>query len=613
MPSISSLKSKETSSRKSKQISKKTIKSPAGNLKKQYGVNDVLDMIYEDNSDISDSSSLSVMSCATTESSQLMHTIDVSDTTMAETKNTTSKYKVLKRNSRKPHDDIFEFHSDDEYENNKQLKSLLAGIQIKNSYHNKRKQTTEEDTSSDDEDNFSGDESIETKSGDTSDEETTVNNKSKSQKTLRRSSANVTGCVASKNISSKPEKSKLMSPGIAERTKPRISVMNSLQFARQRLHVSAVPDSLPCRDQEFADIFCFIQDHIAGKTGGCMYISGVPGTGKTATVHEVIRHSQSAISVGYGSQFRFIELNGMKLTDPNQTYPALLKLLTGQKASTDHAANILEKMFSKDEPEKEHTVLLVDELDLLWTRKQNVLYNLFDWPSRRYSKLVILAVANTMDLPERIMMNRVSSRLGLTRITFQPYTFRQLQEIVVSRMQARNVFEDDALQLVARKVAAVSGDARRCLDICRRAVEIAEGFPNDPKLKKSPRKNDALNKELVSMQHVEKALQEMFSSPTVKALRSLSSYEAMFMKALISEFRRTGLEEALFFEVYNQFRSHCTLEGGVEPLNASSCFTMCNRLGNSRLLLLETASDIYQRIRMNVSQDDVLFAFKMKF
>ena len=51
------------------------------------------------------------------------------------------------------------------------------------------------------------------------------------------------------------------------------------------------------------------------------------------------------------------------------------------------------------------------QLDLLWTRKQNVMYNLFDWPTRRHGRLVVLTIANTMDLPERIMINRVASRL----------------------------------------------------------------------------------------------------------------------------------------------------------------------------------------------------------
>lgn len=39
------------------------------------------------------------------------------------------------------------------------------------------------------------------------------------------------------------------------------------------------------------------------------------------------------------------------------------------------------------------------------------MYNLFDWPTRRHARLVVLAIANTMDLPERIMINRVASRL----------------------------------------------------------------------------------------------------------------------------------------------------------------------------------------------------------
>ena len=40
-----------------------------------------------------------------------------------------------------------------------------------------------------------------------------------------------------------------------------------------------------------------------------------------------------------------------------------------------------------------------------------MLYNLFEWPTRRLARLIVLAIANTMDLPERVMMKRVSSRL----------------------------------------------------------------------------------------------------------------------------------------------------------------------------------------------------------
>ncbi len=57
----------------------------------------------------------------------------------------------------------------------------------------------------------------------------------------------------------------------------------------------------------------------------------------------------------------------------------------------------------------------MDELDQLMTTKQDVVYNFFNWPTLAASKLIVIAVANTMDLPERVMSGRVRSRLGESR------------------------------------------------------------------------------------------------------------------------------------------------------------------------------------------------------
>uniref|UniRef100_A0AAY5L617 Origin recognition complex subunit 1 n=1 Tax=Esox lucius TaxID=8010 RepID=A0AAY5L617_ESOLU len=388
-------------------------------------------------------------------------------------------------------------------------------------------------------------------------------------------------------------------PSIPSRTLPARKPGNVLEEARARLHVSSVPESLPCREQEFQDIYNFVESKVMDGTGGCMYISGVPGTGKTATVHEVIRCLQHASDMDEIPTFRFVEINGMKMTDPHQAYVQILQKLTDQKATADHAAALLEKMFSNPAPKKETTVLLVDELDLLWTRKQNVMYNLFDWPTRRHARLVVLTIANTMDLPERIMINRVASRLGLTRMSFQPYSFKQLQQIITSRLNKVKAFEEDALQLVSRKVAALSGDARRCLDICRRATEICEHSAPQPS-----------STGLVGMSHVMEALDEMFSSSYITAIRCASVQEQLFLRAVLAEFRRLGLEEATFQQVFVQHRALCRVEG-LQPLSVSEGLAVCQRLGACRLLLLEASRlDVLQRVRLNVSQDDVLYALK---
>ncbi|NXM32378.1 ORC1 protein, partial [Oxyruncus cristatus] len=395
-----------------------------------------------------------------------------------------------------------------------------------------------------------------------------------------------------------PKTPRNATPEIPKRSNAAQKPASVLEEARLRLHVSAVPESLPCREEEFQDIYNFVESKLIDGTGGCMYISGVPGTGKTATVHEVIRCLQQAAESDELPSFQLVEINGMKLTDPHQAYVQILELLTGQKVTATHAAVLLAQLFNTPGPKRKTTVLIVDELDLLWTRKQNVMYNLFDWPTRNHSKLIILAIANTMDLPERIMMNRVASRLGLTRMAFQPYTYKQLQHIISSRLKGVKAFEEDAIQLVSRKVAALSGDARRCLDICRRATEICEFA----KQKRSP--------EIVGMAHVTEAIDEMFSSPYINAIRNASLHEQIFLKAILAEFRRAGVEEATVQQVYHQHMALCRIEGMERP-TVSEMMAICSRLGASRLLLLEASNKyLHMRVRLNLSQDDVMYALK---
>ncbi|NXT02042.1 ORC1 protein, partial [Jacana jacana] len=395
-----------------------------------------------------------------------------------------------------------------------------------------------------------------------------------------------------------PKTPRNATPEIPRRNHAAQKPASILEEARLRLHVSAIPESLPCREEEFQDIYNFVESKLIDGTGGCMYISGVPGTGKTATVHEVIRCLQQAAENDDLPSFQFAEVNGMKLTDPHQAYVQILEVLTGQKVTATHAAVLLAKLFNTPGPKRKTTVLIVDELDLLWTRKQNVMYNLFDWPTQKHSKLIILAIANTMDLPERIMMNRVASRLGLTRMSFQPYTYRQLQQIISSRLNSVKAFEEDAIQLVSRKVAALSGDARRCLDICRRATEICE-FAGQ---KRTP--------EIVRMAHVTEAIDEMFSSPYIKAIRNASLHEQIFLKAILAEFRKAGVEEATVQQVYQQHVALCRIEGMPRP-TVSEILAVCSRLGACRLLLVESSTKyLHTRVRLNVSQEDVMYALK---
>lgn len=184
-------------------------------------------------------------------------------------------------------------------------------------------------------------------------------------------------------------------------------------LARHRLHVSTLPPSLPCREAEFTEVYSHLSAAIAEGTGSCIYISGTPGTGKTATVREVISQLQHLVDLEELDDFTFVEINGMKVTDPHQAYSLLWEAIKGDRVSPSQALRLLETEFSTPSPRRVPCVVLMDELDQLVTRGQGVMYNFFNWPGGRYSRLIVLAVANTMDLPERTLSNKISSRLGM--------------------------------------------------------------------------------------------------------------------------------------------------------------------------------------------------------
>eukprot|EP00946_MAST-07B_sp_MAST-7B-sp1_P001819 g1819.t1 len=188
------------------------------------------------------------------------------------------------------------------------------------------------------------------------------------------------------------------------------------------LQLSAVPKSLPCRERERAAIMNFVRGGIQrGGLGCALYVAGMPGTGKTATVKEVLHTLMQEAEDGELPPFKHIEINAMRLQRPHETYSLLWRAVSGQHASDHISALKLERHFSTPNSKRLVHVVLVDELDHMVTRKQRVLYNLFNWPTYQHSRLVVVGIANTMDLPERLLP-RISSRMGLERVKFKGYT-----------------------------------------------------------------------------------------------------------------------------------------------------------------------------------------------
>ncbi|XP_060838615.1 origin recognition complex subunit 1 isoform X2 [Rhopalosiphum padi] len=364
-----------------------------------------------------------------------------------------------------------------------------------------------------------------------------------------------------------------------------------LEKARANLHLHAAPKHLPCREFEYKSIHSFLVRKINDELTGSMYISGVPGTGKTATVKRVIDSLNADLLMKYS--FKFIELNGLRLANPHQAFSVIWKELTGETVSSSRAQTLLNDYFSSKKVKELSTILLVDEVDHICNRKQDVVYNILDWPSQTGSKVVVITIANTMDLPERVLRGCVTSRMGLTRLVFKPYTFQQLQEIIMNRLIGNSTFDPDAVQLVARKVAAISGDARRALDICRRAIDLIKSEDDS---------------QLITINHVDQVLNSILSGVRVTAIRCCCLFEQFFLRALRDETSSTGIEHSTIESVYTQLKSICLLEGEELP-NEQQILIIAYRLRDSGLIFLEKKRwDIFRKVSLNVSPEDISYA-----
>lgn len=114
-------------------------------------------------------------------------------------------------------------------------------------------------------------------------------------------------------------------------------------------------------------------------------------------------------------------------------------------------------------------------------------------------------------------------------------------EIVQSRLiphpkstADHKVLLPDAVTLAATKMAGTNGDARRVLDACRRAVEVA--LAQDP-----PRPVSA--RDMVSV------LNAMSSSPVALFIRQCSLQQKMLLAALVRCVRREGMAEIAWHTV----------------------------------------------------------------
>ncbi|OJD31078.1 cell division control protein [Diplodia corticola] len=269
---------------------------------------------------------------------------------------------------------------------------------------------------------------------------------------------------------------------------PRTSVTTIYNDARQLFIRGSQPGRLIGREDERSELQQFVSSRVGSKKSGCLYISGPPGTGKSALVGEVCQElDEATVKRAY--------INCMSAKSANELY---IKLLEGIGETEDvlegtEQETLQKIMFRRDVS----YVVTLDEVDYLLELDLELLYNIFEWSMRPKSSLILLGIANALDFTDRFLPRLKSRGLKPQLLPFMPYSASQVASVISSKLKTLlpsdttasadfvPFLHPTAIQFLSKKIAAQTGDLRKAFDICRRAIDMIESSVREQHARKA--------------------------------------------------------------------------------------------------------------------------------
>jgi len=271
-----------------------------------------------------------------------------------------------------------------------------------------------------------------------------------------------------------------LTPGTPRHTAPTI-----YNEARHVFSRGSAPTALFGREQERKELETFITTRTKSNKSGCIYVSGPPGTGKSAFVSDVCRtvSSEESVRTGY--------INCMSVKNAVDLYRTLLEEFVDiTEVAEGEEMETLRNLFMQ---RKTSYVVTLDEVDHLLELDIDLFYNIFEWSLQKSSGLVLVGIANALDLTDRFLPRLKARGLKPQLLPFLPYNAAQISSVITRKLKALlpagagqlPFIHPTAIMFLSKKVAAQSGDLRKAFDICRRAIDLIEADTRDQHVKKA--------------------------------------------------------------------------------------------------------------------------------
>ena len=327
------------------------------------------------------------------------------------------------------------------------------------------------------------------------------------------------------------------------------------------LYPEFVPERMPFREPEVDGLVFSLQPVLQGKKPQNVFVCGKTGTGKTATVKFVLNELQQ-----YSDRAKGLYINCFQL---NTRHSILTQISNFLGDATPRRGIATDEAFAKMLEALKHAsfipVVVLDEADQLLHDKEasKLFYDLLrvvEYGKGRFGLIFISNISNFVALLD----DRVKSSLSEQTISFEPYSPKQLKEILNQRVQYAfhsNALDPEVINVAAAHAAKLGGDARIAIECLFRAGREAEKE----------------NSEKLEVRHLRKIFSEVDSRALQKAISYLSIAEREILELVPAN---KAISSGKLFEAYSK--------ASKKPLTQRRFRTLISELEKKQLITAET-------------------------
>lgn len=297
-------------------------------------------------------------------------------------------------------------------------------------------------------------------------------------------------------------------------------------------------DRIVGRDNQLEDIITYLRPALQGNRPPNMLLYGPSGTGKSLIINAVCQQVLE-LANSQGDRFGVIEINCQTIKSHDRAVYRLVENAAMEAGvdpgvpesgiSTDQKLNRFYEILSEN---FDAVIIILDEVDLLVGRQRDpndepayskLLYQLSraSQLGRIEGHISVAALTNDPRFMEELD-GRAESSFNPQDVVFPDYDANQLQAILERRRDAYqdDVLEDGIIPLSAAFAAQDHGDARKAIDLFRKAGEIA----------------DRSGEDLVREDHVRDAQKEAERDRTLTQMQGLTTQKklSLYATAIVS-------------------------------------------------------------------------------